>query len=94
MVRFAYTPDELAERWGCSGNHIRAMIRKGTLPAFRLGKLYRVPASVVEEYEACENAPSPRSDQDQLAQITKEAKLAASMTARLMALSAKDLHDK
>jgi excisionase family DNA binding protein len=32
-----YTPETLAERWGCSPAHIRAMIRRGELPHFRLG---------------------------------------------------------
>jgi excisionase family DNA binding protein len=28
-----YTPDEMAARWGCAGETVRAMIRSGQLPA-------------------------------------------------------------
>ncbi|MFN3275475.1 MAG: helix-turn-helix domain-containing protein [Paracoccus sp. (in: a-proteobacteria)] len=41
----------LAERWDCSAETVRAMIRSGTLPAFRVGKMMRVTAKAVEDYE-------------------------------------------
>jgi len=48
-----YTPDQLAELWGCSPNHVRNLIRQGDLRAFRLGaRLLRVPADAVHEFEA------------------------------------------
>ncbi|WP_420029731.1 excisionase family DNA-binding protein [Rhodovulum sulfidophilum] len=47
-----YTPDMLAERWGCSGETVRAMIRDGRLPAFRVGgRLLRVSAQTVKDFE-------------------------------------------
>ncbi|WP_425440060.1 excisionase family DNA-binding protein [Rhodovulum kholense] len=42
----------LAERWGCSGETVRAMIRDGRLPAFRVGgRLLRVSAQTVRDFE-------------------------------------------
>lgn len=46
-----FSPDTLADRWGVSGKHIREMCAKGTLSFFRVGKLYRIPADVVEGIE-------------------------------------------
>jgi len=45
-------PKQVAERWGCSEKHVRNLIRDGKLGHFRLGgRLLRIPASAVEEYE-------------------------------------------
>lgn len=49
-----YSPETLAKRWQCSGAHVRAMIRRGELQAFRLGKLLRIPAAEVERWESGE----------------------------------------
>ena len=47
-----YTPATLARRWQCSERHVRNLIRDGKLAAFRVGgKLLRVSAAVVEEFE-------------------------------------------
>ncbi|WP_108500505.1 helix-turn-helix domain-containing protein [Paracoccus indicus] len=46
-----YTPEMLADRWDCSGETVRAMIRSGTLPAFRVGRMMRITAKAVEDYE-------------------------------------------
>src|SRR5690606_15733807 len=46
-----YSPETLAERWGCSAEKVRIMYRNGELPGFRLGKLIRIPAAEVERYE-------------------------------------------
>ena len=53
-----YSPDTLAERWGCSAGKIRAMCHAGQLASFTLGKLIRIPAAEVERIE-CQNTPSP-----------------------------------
>ena len=48
-----YSPETLAERWGCTPSHVRKMVRRGDLRAFRLGgKLLRIPAVEVERIEA------------------------------------------
>ncbi|WP_394086652.1 helix-turn-helix domain-containing protein [Xanthobacter autotrophicus] len=48
-------PKQVAERWGCSERHVRNLIRSGHLGHFRLGgRLLRIPASAVEEYERCQ----------------------------------------
>ena len=49
-----YSPETLADRWGCSSEKIRQMCRQGELAAFRLGKLIRIPANEVERVE-CQN---------------------------------------
>ncbi|GGA13779.1 MULTISPECIES: helix-turn-helix domain-containing protein [Salipiger] len=58
-----YTPDDLAARWGCSGETVRNMIREGELPAFRVGRMYRIRPEIVEEYE-CGNIASEGSKDD------------------------------
>ncbi|TIQ33123.1 MAG: helix-turn-helix domain-containing protein [Mesorhizobium sp.] len=45
-------PATLAERWGCSGQHIRNLIASGELPSFKLGgKLLRIRGEDVERFE-------------------------------------------
>src|ERR1700735_2007208 len=46
-----FTPDSLAERWGCSGAHIRNQINAGVIPCFRVGKLVRILAPWVYAFE-------------------------------------------
>ena len=50
--RRPFTPDTLAERWRCSAETIRGMIRRGELPAVRIGRVMRIPADVVDAHEA------------------------------------------
>lgn len=53
-----YTPETLARRWGCSPAHVRGMIRRGELTAFRLGgKLIRISAG---EVDRCESQGEPQ----------------------------------
>ena len=48
----AYSTRMLAERWGCSDQHIRDLIASGKLEAFRVGaKIIRIRASVVKAHE-------------------------------------------
>jgi excisionase family DNA binding protein len=54
-----FAPLELAARWGCSERHVRKLIASGRLQCFKLGgKLMRVPASVVEEFERVADSTS------------------------------------
>lgn len=46
-----YTPTQLSERWGCSTRTVREAISAGILPAFRVGRLMRVPRSAVHHFE-------------------------------------------
>lgn len=47
-----FTPAMIAERWACSERHVRNMIDRGELRAFRLGgKLWRVRIADIEDYE-------------------------------------------
>lgn len=54
-----FSPKTLGERWGCSSQHIRNMIRTGEIPAFSIGKLFRIPADWVFAHE---QAKLPHSD--------------------------------
>lgn len=57
MQERAYTPDSLAAHWGCSAAHVRNLIHKGELRAFRLGKrLFRIMPDAVREYEEAQLA--------------------------------------
>ena len=42
----------LAKRWDCSATKIRGLIKDGTLPHIRLGKMVRVPLVAVIAHEA------------------------------------------
>jgi excisionase family DNA binding protein len=42
---------QVAERWGCSRQHIYNMIKRGELPAFRVRSLYRLKAEDVITHE-------------------------------------------
>jgi len=54
-----YTPETLAERWQCSAPHIYRLLNSGQLPGFKLGgKLWRVRAEDVEEYESRVTLPN------------------------------------
>ncbi|QDL92515.1 helix-turn-helix domain-containing protein [Paroceanicella profunda] len=79
-----FTPDALAERWECSSTTIRAMIRAGDLPAFRVGKLFRIPADAVMEYEACQNGNSEGSTADGSCRGGRTAAGAASASTRMI----------
>lgn len=56
--RRPYTPDQLAERWGCPGETVRQMCRTGRLRSFVVGKMYRITAAEVDRYEAGEDRAS------------------------------------
>ncbi|WP_119840305.1 helix-turn-helix domain-containing protein [Pseudooceanicola algae] len=56
-----YTPDTLADRWQCSAETIRQMCHRGQLHHFRTGRMLRIPAQVVEEYE-CPTLASESSE--------------------------------
>jgi excisionase family DNA binding protein len=58
-----YSPETLAERWGCSSEKVRLMYKDGELAGFRLGKLIRIPADEVERYE-CQNTASPCTEEN------------------------------
>ncbi|RMC33731.1 helix-turn-helix domain-containing protein [Paracoccus alkanivorans] len=53
-----YTPDQLAERWQCSAETIRNLVKSKQLPGFRCGRMIRIPRQSVEEYEQCLKSPS------------------------------------
>lgn len=50
------TPDMLAERWQCSAETIRQMVKAGDLRGFRVGRMIRIPWDAVEEIECRQSA--------------------------------------
>lgn len=55
-----YTPSTLAERWRCSSQLIRNMIKRGELPSFKYGgKLVRIRAADVAAYENSKAGEAP-----------------------------------
>ncbi len=46
------TPEELAGRWKLHYNTIISWIQSGEIVAYKLGRQYRVPLDVVEDYES------------------------------------------
>lgn len=62
-TRRPYTPDQVAAIWGCSPNHVRNLIHRGELRAFRLGaRLFRIPADAIEEFEKNQMIAPPGDD--------------------------------
>lgn len=54
ILHDVFTPETLARRWICSARHVRNLINEGQLKSFRLGgKLLRIHARDVEEFETC-----------------------------------------
>lgn len=51
MEKSAFTPEQVAQRWDCSVGTIRQLISSGKIPSFRVGRLMRVPASVITAME-------------------------------------------
>lgn len=51
MSEKVYTPETLAQEWGCSTGQVRRLCRQGRLRHFRLGKLYRIRPEHVREFE-------------------------------------------
>ena len=59
-----FTPDQLADRWQCSAETIRQMVRRGELRAFRTGRMIRIPRDAVMEHEECQSSQSDDSKGD------------------------------
>ena len=57
-----FSPETLAERWGCSSEKIRQMVHSGELAGFRLGKLIRIKAIEVERYECSQSEVTNLTD--------------------------------
>lgn len=61
QVNSAFSPRTLAERWACTEQHVRNMVKRGELPAFRLdGKLLRIKGVDVEAFERSESEVSEK----------------------------------
>lgn len=67
----AHSPSSLAARWGCSERHVRNLIERGSLKAFRLGKLYRITLEAVGEVERCQNGQSDDSGENYVSSSTE-----------------------
>src|SRR3974377_2047326 len=70
----SYTPAALALEWQCSERHVRNLVAKGKLRAFRLGgKLLRIPVEAGEAIERCPATSSASSTADSSSCSTSEA---------------------
>ncbi|WP_431310659.1 helix-turn-helix domain-containing protein [Labrys miyagiensis] len=68
-----FSPEMLAERWGCTPNHVRTLIKTGRLRAFSVGtRIFRVPEDAVEEFEKGEftQPAKPSAPQQDVAVVT------------------------
>ena len=63
MMEPVLTPDEVAARWRCTSNTVRARCKDGSLRSFRVGAHFRIPASAVKEYEECQISQSAASEE-------------------------------
>lgn len=45
-----FTAEEVSRIFKISPRTVRNLIRRGELPAIRLGQIYRIPESVIEQY--------------------------------------------
>ena len=54
-----YTVDEVAAIFRVPSDTVRRLIRRGDLPAIRLGRVYRVPKSVIDAYFDLPSATVP-----------------------------------
>ncbi|QDO99093.1 helix-turn-helix domain-containing protein [Ferrovibrio terrae] len=64
------SPEQLAKRWGVSPRHVRGMIARGELKAFKLGaKIWRIAAVEVARVEALIGNPEPPATGDADASI-------------------------
>lgn len=78
-----YTPRTLAERWGCSEQHIRQMTTRGDLRSFRVGKkLIRIAAPEVARIEALAMSVAPLKTENEAAQSAELAIRAARWVVR------------
>ena len=55
-----YTVAELACLFAVSPRLVRDLIRKGEIPALRLGRSYRIPRKAIDAYLARAASPTPR----------------------------------
>lgn len=55
-----YTVEEFAKLFKLSAEAVRTLIRKGEIPAIRIGKQYRIPQAVVDRYFAQALSPEER----------------------------------
>lgn len=46
--RLVLEPREVAQRLGCTADHVRTLIRTGKLQGFRLGRRWYVPLEVID----------------------------------------------
>ena len=51
MTKKTYRTDELAEAWGVSRKTVQREIKRGELPAFKVGSDWRVKDEEREKYE-------------------------------------------
>jgi excisionase family DNA binding protein len=63
-MKEVYSPETLAERWGCTSRHVRNIIARGDLKAFKIGNMLRIRKEALEEFELCQNGDLPGSSEN------------------------------
>lgn len=84
MSERPYTPERLAERWDCSARHVRSLIAKGLLPAFRVGTLTRIRPEDVEAFECGSSSTEAHGARHGLAPTEPSASPSASPPLRVV----------
>ncbi|OWY12474.1 hypothetical protein B6V72_11270 [Thioclava sp. F34-6] len=62
-TRRAMTPEMVAERWKCSAETVRKMVKRGELRGFRVGRMIRITQNAIEDYE-CQQSVSDACAED------------------------------
>lgn len=75
MTARPYSPETLADRWGCSPDKVRLMCKDGSIASFRLGRLIRIPANEVERFE-CQSTALSATEGDSASPIASRNEVA------------------
>ena len=81
-----YSPESLADRWGCSAEKVRRMYHDGEIAGFRLGKLIRIPAAEVDRLECQSLTDSSDTEADSASLMQSQAE--AAFGSRLVRMTA------
>lgn len=86
--RQALSVRELAERWGCSEQQVRVLLRTDRLPFFRLGnRMTRISVQIIEEFERGQSTVLSPIDQNSLSFGAANSGRAAPATERMIVVS-------
>lgn len=67
------TVQEVADRWRCDYQVVARMARQRKIPAFKVGRLWRIPLAAVQERESCISNSNGTEESGQASGETKPA---------------------